>query len=66
LSLALLAAYKAICEGSLAPLQGQNQMLIGEDMTEAEFERLNLSANDSLLNFAEFTLKGGFIFAWDD
>lgn len=66
LSRALLAAYKATCEESLAPLQGQNQMMIGEDMTEAEFQRLNLSANDLLLNFAEFTAKGGFIFAWDD
>jgi hypothetical protein len=66
LSQALLAAYRAISAGDFALLQGQNQMLIGEDMTEAEFERLNLSANDSLLNFAEFTAKGGFIFAWDD
>lgn len=66
LSSALVSAYKAINGGDFAPLQRQNQVLISEDMTESEFKRLNLSANDSLRDFAEFTSKGGFIFAWDD
>ena len=66
LSRALVAAYRAITVGDFAPLQGLNQVLISEDMTESEFKRLNLSANDSLRDFAEFTSKGGFIFAWDD
>ena len=66
LSRALTAAFIAIKAGDIAPLQAQNQVLISEDMTESDFKRLNLSANDSLRDFAEFTSKGGFIFAWDD
>jgi hypothetical protein len=66
LSRALTDAFIAIKAGDIAPLQAQNQVLISEDMTEVEYQRLNLSANDSILNFAEFTSKGGFVFAWDD
>ena len=66
LSRALTAAFIAIKAGDIAPLQAQNQVLISEDMTESDFKRLNLSANESLLSFANFTSKGGFVFAWDD
>ena len=66
LSKALKAAFIAIKAGDIAPLQAQNQVLISEDMTEVEYQRLNLSANYSILIFAEFTSKGGFVFAWDD
>ena len=66
LSRALLVAYKAISAGDFAPLQGQNLMLICEDMTEVDFEKINQSANDSLLMFAQFSASGGFSFACDD
>ena len=66
LSRALTAAFIAIKAGDIAPLQAQNQVLIGDGMTKEEFESVNLSSNDSLLDFAEFTSKGGFVFAWDD
>ena len=66
LSRALTATFIAIKAGDIAPLQAQNQVLISEDMTESDFKRLNLSANESLLSFANFTSKGGFVFAWDD
>jgi len=66
LSRALTAAFMAIKAGDIAPLQAQNQVLIRDGMTKDEFESVNLSSNDSLLDFAEFTSKGGFVFAWDD
>jgi len=66
LSRALTEVFIAIKAGDIPPLHAQNQVLISEDMTEVEYQRLNLSANDSILNFAEFTSKGGFVFAWDD
>ena len=66
LSQALLAAYKAISDGCFAPLQAQNQVLIRDGMTKEEFESVNLSSNDSLRDFAEFSSKDGFVFAWDD
>ena len=66
LSRALTAAFIAIKAGDIAPLQAQSQVLIREGMTKEEFESVNLSSNDSLRDFAEFTSKGGFVFAWDD
>ena len=66
ISKALFAAYKAIKAGKAGVLDKSSAILISEDMNEAEFKRLNLSAEDSLLSFAEFTAYGGFIFAWDD
>ena len=66
MSKALFAAYKAIKAGKVGVLDKSGAILISEDMNEADFERLNLSAEDSLLSFAEFTACGGFIFAWDD
>ena len=66
LSRALTAAFIAIKAGDIPPLQAQNQVLIRDGMTKEEFESVNLSSNDSLRDFAEFTSKGGFVFAWDD
>jgi hypothetical protein len=66
LSRALTAAFIAIKAGDIAPLTAQNQVLIRDGMTKEEFESVNLSSNDSLRDFAEFTSKGGFVFAWDD
>ena len=66
LSRALTATFIAIKAGDIAPLQAQSQVLIRDGMTKEEFESVNLNANDSLRDFAEFTSKGGFIFAWDD
>lgn len=66
LSRALTAAFIAIKAGDIAPLQAQNQVLISDGMTASDFKRLNLSPNDSLRDFAEFTSNGGFVFAWDD
>ena len=66
LSRALTAAFIAIKAGDIAPLQAQSQVLIREGMTKEEFESVNLNANESLHDFAEFTSKGGFVFAWDD
>ena len=66
ISKALFAAYKAIKARKAGVLDKSSAILISEDMNEAEFKRLNLSAEDSLLSFAEFTACGGFIFAWDD
>jgi len=56
----------AIKAGDIAPLQAQNQVFIREGMTKEKFESVNLSINDAILDFAEFTSKGGFVFAWDD
>ncbi len=66
MSKALFAAYEAIKAGKVGVLEKSGAILISEDMNEADFERLNLSAEGSLLSFAEFTANGGFIFAWDD
>ena len=66
MSKAMFAASKAIKAGKVGVLEKSGAILISEDMNEADFERLNLSAEDSLLSFAEFTACGGFIFAWDD
>ena len=66
LSRALTATFIAIKAGDIAPLQAQSQVLIRDGMTKEEFESINLNANDSLRDFAEFTSKGGFVFAWDD
>ena len=66
LSRALKEAFIAIKAGDIPPLQAQSQVLISDGMTKEEFESVNLSSNDSLRDFAEFTSKGGFVFAWDD
>ena len=66
MSKALFAAYESIKAGKVGVLEKSSAILISEDMNEADFDRLNLSAEDSLLSFAEFTANGGFIFAWDD
>ena len=66
MSKALFAADKAIKAGKIGGLEKQGAILISDGMNEADFERLNLSAEGSLLSFAEFTANGGFIFAWDD
>jgi len=66
MSKALFAADKAIKAGKVGGLEKQGAILISDGMNEADFERLNLSAEGSLLSFAEFTANGGFIFAWDD
>ena len=66
LSRALTEAFIAIKTGDIAPLQAQNQVLIREGMTKEELESVNLSSNDSLRDFAEFSSKDGFVFAWDD
>ena len=66
MSKALFAAYESIKAGKVGVLEKSSAILISEDMNEADFDRLNLSAEGSLLSFAEFTANGGFIFAWDD
>ena len=66
LSRALKEAFIAIKAGDIPPLQAQSQVLISDGMTREEFESINLSPNDSLRDFAEFTSNGGFVFAWDD
>lgn len=44
----------------------QDQVLIFEGMSEADFERINKSVYDSLSLFAQFAANGGFSFALDD
>ena len=66
MSKALFVADKAIKDGKVWGLEKPGAILISDGINKADFERLNLSADDSLLSFAEFTADGGFIFAWDD
>lgn len=44
----------------------QDQVLIFEGMSEADFERINKSVYDSLSLFAQFAANGSFSFALDD
>jgi len=52
----------AIKAENIASLQAQNQVLIKDGLTREEFESVNLCSSDSLLDFAEFTSKGEFVF----
>ena len=60
------ALFQALDALSSSEFVQQDQVLIVEGMSAADFERINRSAYDSLSMFAQFTANGGFSFAWDD
>ncbi len=66
IAVALLIADDAIKSGKVAILPKTKSTIFKNSLSEEEFQSINSSIGQQILQFGLFASQGGFLFAWDD
>jgi hypothetical protein len=66
IAVALLKADDAIKSGKVAILPKTKSTIFQNSLSDENFQSINSSIGQQILQFGLFASQGGFLFAWDD
>jgi hypothetical protein len=66
IAIALLRADDAIKSGKIAILPKTKSAIFKNSLSDEDFQSINSSIGQQILQFGLFASEGGFLFAWDD
>ena len=66
IAVALLKADDVIKSGKVVLLPKEKSVIFKNSLSEEEFQSINISLGQQIIQFGLFASQGGFLFAWDD